>query len=72
MIVKIIFNLIFSSLFIDPRIDPVLKKQLEYAENLQSLPLPEGWEIRVDVKGVSYFVDHKNKISSYSDPRASK
>merc|ERR1719261_2120026 len=33
-------------------------------------PLPEGWEEREDAHGRKYFVDHKNKSTTYNDPRA--
>jgi len=32
-------------------------------------PLPPFWEMKYDQAGRPYFVDHKNKTSTYSDPR---
>uniref|UniRef100_A0A5S6QL99 WW domain-containing protein n=1 Tax=Trichuris muris TaxID=70415 RepID=A0A5S6QL99_TRIMR len=33
------------------------------------LPLPEGWEIKVDNDGRPYFIDHRSKITTWIDPR---
>ncbi len=32
-------------------------------------PLPAGWECRVDKHGRCFFIDHRNKSTSYIDPR---
>ena len=34
--------------------------------------MPSGWEMKVDPQHKAYFVDHKNKISTYDDPRIPK
>jgi len=41
------------------------------AQNLsaQHKLLPPGWEVRIDVQGRPYFVDHNTKITTYDDPR---
>ncbi|EIN06341.1 hypothetical protein PUNSTDRAFT_122133 [Punctularia strigosozonata HHB-11173 SS5] len=33
-------------------------------------PLPEWWEKRLTKAGRVYFVDHKNQITTWDDPRA--
>ncbi|KRZ88595.1 Protein kibra [Trichinella sp. T8] len=33
------------------------------------LPLPEGWEIKVDSDGRPFFVDHRSKTTTWIDPR---
>ncbi|XP_069510397.1 protein KIBRA [Ambystoma mexicanum] len=35
----------------------------------KELPLPEGWEEAVDFDGKVYYIDHKNKTTSWIDPR---
>ncbi|XP_058852521.1 protein KIBRA-like [Acipenser ruthenus] len=35
----------------------------------EELPLPEGWEEAVDFDGKVYYIDHKNKATSWIDPR---
>lgn len=35
-------------------------------------PLPDGWEQRAVADGTVYFVDHKNKTTSWDDPRLVK
>jgi len=35
-------------------------------------PLPAGWEMRKDPQGRTYFVDHKSKTTTWTDPRKSK
>ena len=37
--------------------------------NLKSGPLPEGWDMDVDYDGKPYFIDHKNKTTTWIDPR---
>jgi len=39
--------------------------------NLKDCPLPEGWDIGMDYDGKPYFIDHKNKTTSWVDPRDS-
>ena len=36
------------------------------------LPLPEGWEQRVDEDGRAFFVDHKRRTTTWIDPRTGK
>ncbi len=33
------------------------------------IPLPDGWEIKVDEFGKPFFVDHGNKFTTRIDPR---
>ena len=33
------------------------------------LPLPDGWEIKIDDDGVPFFVDHHTKTTTRVDPR---
>lgn len=33
------------------------------------LPLPEGWETKVDEHGKSFFIDHRRKTTTFIDPR---
>jgi len=40
-----------------------------YGQFLNSVPLPNGWEIRYSEIGRPYFIDHINKRSTYDDPR---
>ncbi|XP_041078885.1 protein KIBRA-like isoform X2 [Polyodon spathula] len=35
----------------------------------EELPLPEGWEEALDFDGKVYYIDHKNKTTSWIDPR---
>ena len=37
--------------------------------NLKDCPLPEGWDIGMDYDGKPYFIDHKNKTTTWVDPR---
>ena len=37
--------------------------------NFKSGPLPEGWDINFDFDGKPYFIDHKNKTTTWVDPR---
>jgi len=37
-----------------------------------ALGLPPGWEMRLDDRGKMYFIDHRNKKSTYNDPRDKK
>ena len=32
-------------------------------------PLPEGWDMGIDFDGKPYFIDHKNKTTTWVDPR---
>jgi hypothetical protein len=34
------------------------------------LPMPEGWELCFNEKGVPYFVDHNTRTTTWEDPRA--
>lgn len=34
-----------------------------------SLPLPSGWEVGYDFDGKMFYIDHKNKTTSWVDPR---
>lgn len=36
--------------------------------SLQDPELPEGWEARKDVNGRTYYVDHKNKVTTWDHP----
>jgi len=36
---------------------------------IETLPLPEGWEIKYTKEGRRYFVDHNKKLTTYQDPR---
>ena len=36
--------------------------------NFKSGPLPEGWDINFDFDGKPYFIDHKNKTTTWVDP----
>ena len=35
----------------------------------EELPLPEGWEERIDLDGRVYYIDHKTKQTTWDDPR---
>lgn len=37
--------------------------------NLKDCPLPEGWDVGFDFDGKPYFIDHKNKTTTWVDPR---
>ena len=37
--------------------------------NLKDCPLPEGWDVGLDFDGKPYFIDHKNKTTTWVDPR---
>ena len=37
--------------------------------NLKDCPLPEGWDVGLDFDGKPYFIDHKNKNTTWVDPR---
>jgi len=37
--------------------------------SIAEAPLPLGWEESVTTKGVTYFIDHVNAITTYQDPR---
>jgi len=39
---------------------------------LSGPPLPTGWEARADQTGKVYFIDHKTKTTTYTDPRVGK
>lgn len=32
-------------------------------------PLPEGWDVGMDFDGKIYFIDHKNRTTTWIDPR---
>jgi len=32
-------------------------------------PLPEGWDVGMDFDGKVYFIDHKNRTTTWLDPR---
>ena len=36
---------------------------------VQERPLPEGWEKRIHSDGRTYFVDHRNRTTTWVDPR---
>lgn len=36
---------------------------------VESIPFPEGWEVRSNESGRKYFVDHRNRTTSWIDPR---
>ncbi len=38
-------------------------------EDIESLPLPPGWEKGVDKYGRVYFIDHNTKTNTWNDPR---
>lgn len=40
-----------------------------HLSNLKECPLPEGWDVGVDYDGKPYFIDHKNKTTTWIDPR---
>ena len=33
------------------------------------LPLPDGWEVKVDESGRAFFVDHLARLTTWVDPR---
>ncbi|RLN95286.1 hypothetical protein BBJ28_00012257 [Nothophytophthora sp. Chile5] len=33
------------------------------------MPLPLGWEEKTDAKGRVFFVDHMNRVTTWTDPR---
>ncbi|GAA6068055.1 transcriptional coactivator YAP1 isoform X1, partial [Tachysurus ichikawai] len=37
--------------------------------NPASGPLPEGWEQAITAEGEIYYINHKNKTTSWLDPR---
>jgi len=37
--------------------------------SIAEAPLPLGWEETVTPKGVTYYIDHVNGITTYQDPR---
>jgi hypothetical protein len=39
--------------------------------SIAEAPLPLGWEESVTSKGVTYFIDHVNGVTTYQDPRLS-
>ena len=32
-------------------------------------PLPDHWDMNTTEEGVRYFIDHKNKVTTFQDPR---
>jgi len=40
--------------------------------SLAEAPLPNGWEEAVTPKGVTYYIDHLNKKTTFNDPRLAK
>jgi hypothetical protein len=55
----------------DPRtVKPQSKPQPPAIVDHTSLPLPEGWEMAFTPEQVPYFIDHKRKITSWTDPRS--
>jgi len=36
---------------------------------LEGLPLPDGWDGGQDFDGKIYFIDHRNKRTTWIDPR---
>jgi len=43
--------------------------EIEIPPDLDLGPLPEGWEMGTTENGDQYFIDHKSKLTSWSDPR---
>lgn len=46
----------------------------QYLSNISSTclpsgPLPEGWEQAITSEGEIYYINHKNKTTSWLDPR---
>jgi hypothetical protein len=35
-------------------------------------PLPEGWDVGMDFDGKVYFIDHKNRTTTWLDPRSNR
>lgn len=38
-------------------------------EDQEPLPLPDGWDMQVAPNGRFFFIDHKNKTTTWTDPR---
>lgn len=47
-------------------------QNLHQLQNLQNLPLPEGWEQAVTLEGEVYFINHNERTTSWFDPRLRK
>ncbi len=41
----------------------------EQTDEAAEIPLPDGWELKVDQCGKVFFVDHKTKTTTWIDPR---
>jgi len=44
---------------------------IQVVPNWQTLPLPKGWESKLDPQRRTYFIDHNNRRTTYDDPRKS-
>lgn len=53
-----------KSLSLDPMRRPFMTPQ-----DVEQLPMPQGWEMCYDSDGVRYFKDHNSKTTTWDDPR---
>ena len=43
-----------------------------YNSQQPEAPLPENWDMNTTEEGVRYFIDHKNKTTTFQDPRTAQ
>ena len=43
-----------------------------YYRQQPEAPLPENWDMNTTEEGVRYFIDHKNKTTTFQDPRTAQ
>lgn len=55
-------GLVFYTLFSSPMLHFMFRKAPQ-------APLPDHWDMNTTEEGVRYFIDHKNKITTFQDPR---
>lgn len=45
------------------------EKEKQKQKQVEEVPLPPGWEMAIDQKGRTYFIDHTTQTTTWRDPR---
>ena len=71
--IRVVFQIRWAMAFVTRTVRNIISRTKEAVWsgnlNLKSCPLPEGWDMGLDYDGKPYFINHKNKTTTWIDPR---